>query len=110
MGMPIVRKLRILACLVSRDGTLGSDGEVDPAVAMRTLADEACVVPPGSYQRVVDCTPVNLQAEINGLHRLPTTDVRTGRFRVHDVRSHLAVLTRLSKEGVHLVEVLCSRS
>ena len=40
-GMPVVRQLRILGSLVRCDGTLGSDGEVDPAVAVRASADES---------------------------------------------------------------------
>src|SRR5208282_4657091 len=72
-GVPVVRQVRILGGLVSRNGTLGSDGEVDPALAVRTSTDETRVVPPGSHQGVMNGSSVILQAEIDRLHRLPAT-------------------------------------
>jgi len=110
IGVPVVRQLRILGRLVRRDGPLGSDGKVDPALAVRTSADEPRIVPPSSHQWVMNGASAILQAEINRLHRLPATLMRTGGLGVDDVRCHLTLLTPLSIEGVHLVEFLCRRS
>jgi hypothetical protein len=84
MSMPVVRQLRIVGCLACRDRAFGPDGEVDPAVAVRTPANKTCVVPPRADEGVVDRTPVIFQTEINRLHRLPTADMGTLRLGVDD--------------------------
>ena len=109
MGMPVIRQLRILGSLIRRDGTLGADGEMDPTVAVRAPAYKASVVPPGAHQRVVYCASMVFQSEINRLHRLPATSVRTSRLGVDDVRCLPTFLAHLSVHSVHLAEFVCRR-
>src|SRR5581483_4000314 len=69
---PVVGQLGKASGFSSGEGALGIDREMDPAATLRTAADEAGVVPPGAYERVVDGRPVVVEAEIDRLHPLPT--------------------------------------
>jgi len=109
-GMPVVRQLRIPGGLLRSDDALGTDGEVDPPTTVGTATDEPGVLPPGAHQGVVNGASVGFQAEIDGLHLLPTTGVRADGIRVHDMRCHRALLAASSVEGVHLVQFLSSLS
>jgi hypothetical protein len=63
-----------------------------PSVAGGAAAGEACVVPPGTYQWIVDGPAVVLQAKINCLQMLSATGVRTARLLVDDVGRHEPLL------------------
>jgi hypothetical protein len=50
------------------------------------------------------------QTEIDRLHRLATSGVRAGRFRIDDLGRLLTLLTSFSVEGVHLLLIVRRRS
>ncbi len=70
LDVPVVRQAGISGRFVVRDGSLRSDGEVNPPVALRASADESRIVPPGTNQRIVDRPSVILESEVKGLHGL----------------------------------------
>src|SRR5438445_2962041 len=99
--MPVVRQLRKLGGLGSRDGALAADREVNPATAARTAARKAGVVPPGAYQWIVHGRAIRLHAEIHGLHPLTTAGMGAIRLGIDDVRGHATIFTTFSVERVH---------
>ena len=104
-GVPAFGKLRERRGLLGADGALGADGEMNPATAARALPGETGVVPPGADQQIVGRLAVVFRFEVDGLHSLPTLRVRARRVRIDDVRGHVASLTALPVDLVHLVRV-----
>src|SRR5262245_59597182 len=84
------------------DGSLGLDGEVNPAATLRTAADETGIVPPRTYERIVHGPAVVFQAEVDRLHRLPAADMRATWLGIHDVRRHIAIKSPLPVNVVHM--------
>ena len=66
--MPVIRQSGISRRFLVRDCGLGSDGEVNPAVALRASADESRIVPPGTNEWIVDRPSVILESGVKGLH------------------------------------------
>src|SRR5438105_2348787 len=108
--MPIVRQLGESGGLLRRDGALGTDGEVNPSITMRTATDEPSVIPPCANQGIVNGSPVGFETEVDRLHPLPTTGMRAGRLQVYDMRRPLTLLAALSVKDMHRFQFPSRRS
>jgi len=102
--MPVVWQVRKLRRVFCRDRSLALNGEVDPALAARTAADESGVFPPGANQGIMHASPVGFQAEVDRLHSLLAAGVRASLLRIHNMRGHLTLLATLPVNVVHALQ------
>src|SRR5713101_4897621 len=104
--MPIIGQLRESSGFSGRYCPLGTNREINPASALRASAGKTCIVPPGTHQGIMNGRPIRPQTKINSLHSLSTTGMRTIFFGVKDMGGHVAVLSSLPVNSVHVIQFL----
>src|SRR5262245_49036309 len=108
--MPISRQVGQDGGFVSRDGSLGPNGKMNPAAATWTLPREADVSPPSTNQRIVNRRSIGLNPKVHGLHALATARVGAGFCIVNDMRRHATFLSSLAIGIMHAFELFGCRS
>jgi hypothetical protein len=101
-GVPIFRKPQILRREIILRSFHPESRETNPFIADRTASDEPSPIPPGADQRFVYpfCVTVKLKLEVNPLHPMRTTRMRTLRFIVMDMRRRHGAESTFTVEAI----------
>jgi hypothetical protein len=78
---------------------------MNPAPAARAAASESCVIPPGSYQRIVHGRPIGFQTKVKRLQFLPAPRIRATGLAIDDVRGQVTFLAAFPIESVHVLDL-----
>jgi hypothetical protein len=103
-GVPILRQLRQAGSGRIINRLLSPNGEMNPTVTLRATAGEACVVPPGTDQGIMNRTAMIFESEIDRLHVAAATCMRTKGVGIDYMRRHLSPASTCAIKIVHLLK------